>query len=612
MRSLLRSAASCCAVLICASFLPAQGGEALYKQHCAACHDQISPRIPPRSALQKMSARRILRTLDFGLMMSIAYPLRRGEREAIANFLGTAGEDVSFPSSAFCSEKGPSLLPTPSASWIGWAPTFANTRFQSAEAAGLTAAQVPNLKLKWAFGFPGDIIAFGAPTVRSGALFTGSASGIVHAIDSKTGCLYWTFQANGPVRSAPLIVEDGTSYYLVFGDQIGWFYALEASSGKLRWKRRIDDHEATRLTGSPAFHKGVVFVPAGSWEETRSISPDYPCCTFRGSITALRVSDGSLVWKTYLVETPRKTGVTISGKPIFGPSGAPVWSTPTVDEKRGALYVTTGDNYSIPATSSSDAVVALQLNTGEILWSQQTRPGDAFNNSCIVRGPNCPFDAGPDFDFASSALLLSVGGRELLVAGQKSGLVYAFDPDQKGKILWQARVGKGGVTGGVQWGMTSDDKKIYAAVSDVVRKQLITDPKVVGGADFDPIQGGGLTALQLKDGTKAWFAPSYPCTPPRPGCSPAQSAALTCISGAVFSGSLDGHLRAFSTEDGHLLWDYDTVRDYITVNGVPAKGGSIDGAGPVVVDGVLYVNSGYPRLGGMPGNVLLAFSVDGK
>ena len=160
--------------------------------------------------------------------------------------------------------------------------------------------------------------------------------------------------------------------------------------------------------------------------------------------------------------------------------------------------------------------------------------------------------------------------------------------------------------------MTSDDRNVYAAVSDVVRKQLITGAKVVGGADFDPIQGGGLTALQLKDGNKAWFAPSYPCTPPRPGCSPAQSAALTCISGAVFSGSLDGHLRAFSTEDGHLLWDFDTVRDYFTVNGVPAKGGSIDGAGPVVVDGELYVNSGYPRLGGMPGNALLAFSVDGK
>ena len=202
-----------------------------------------------------------------------------------------------------------------------------------------------------------------------------------------------------------------------------------------------------------------------------------------------------------------------------------------------------------------------------------------------VRGPNCPFDGGPDFDFGSSALLVSADGRDILVAGQKSGLVYAFDPDQKGKILWQARVGKGGINGGVQWGMTSDDRNIYASVSDAVKNQLDTAAKV-GGADFDPIQGGGLTALKLKDGSKVWFAPSYPCTPPRPGCSPAQSAALTSIQGAVFSGSVDGHLRAFSTENGRLLWDFDTVSDYHTVNGVPARGGSLDGAGPIIVDGL--------------------------
>jgi polyvinyl alcohol dehydrogenase (cytochrome) len=610
MTFLMRSVMSCCAVLICAAFLSAQDGLTLYKQHCAACHDQISSRIPPRSALQKMSASRILRTLDFGAMMSIAYPLRRQEREAIANSLGTPGEDAPFPAIAYCSEQGPSLS-TPSANWIGWSPTFSNTRSQSRQDAGLTPAQVPNLKLKWAFGFRGDIIAFGAVTIRSGTLFTGSASGTIYAMNAKSGCLYWTFQANGPVRSAPLIVENGTGYSLLFGDQTGWFYALDGRTGKLLWKQRIDDHEATRLTGSPAFLNGVVFVPAASWEETRSISPDYPCCTFRGSITALLASDGSPIWKTYLVDTPRKTGVTPEGKPTFGPSGAPVWSTPTVDEKRGALYVTTGDNYSLPATANSDAVVALQLKTGQILWSQQTRSGDAWNSSCTIRGPNCPFDGGPDFDFGSSALLVSAGGREILAAGQKSGLVYAFDPDQKGKILWQARVGKGGDNGGVQWGMTSDEKNIYASVSDAVKSQLVTAAKV-GGADFDPIQGGGLTALQLKDGSKAWFAPSYPCTPPRPGCSPAQSAALTSIQGAVFSGSVDGHLRAFSTEDGRLLWDIDTVRGYHTVNGVAARGGSLDGAGPIVVDGMLYVNSGYPRLGGMPGNVLLAFSVDGK
>lgn len=244
MTFLMRSATSCCAVLICASFLSAQDGVTLYKQHCAACHDQISPRIPPRSALQKLSASRILRTLDFGVMMSIAYPLRRQEREAIANFLGTPGEDAPFPASAFCSERGP-LLSTPSPTWIGWSPTSSNTRFQSPRDAGLAAAQIPNLKLKWAFGFRGAL------TIRSGTLFTGSASGTIYAINAKTGCLYWTFQANWQVRSAPLIAENAAGYSLLFGDQTGWFYAVEAKTGKLLWKQRIDDHEATRLTGSP-------------------------------------------------------------------------------------------------------------------------------------------------------------------------------------------------------------------------------------------------------------------------------------------------------------------------------------------------------------------------
>ncbi len=372
--------------------------------------------------------------------------------------------------------------------------------------------------------------------------------------------------------------------------------------------------KATRLTGSPTFHGGLVLVPAASWEEARAMSPDYPCCTFRGSVTALHVSDGSLVWKTYFVDKPNKTGVTAKGTPTFGPSGAAVWSAPTVDERRSLLYVATGNNYSSPATSNSDAVIALRLETGEIIWSQQVMPADKFNNSCRASGSNCPAAPGPDFDFGSSAILVTVAGHEFLIAGQKSGIVYAFDPDRKGQILWQARVGKGGPLGGIEWGMASDDKYVYAPVSDSVRKSgagaAITS---VGDTEFDPNQGGGLTALRLIDGVNAWIVPGYPCTPRRPGCSPAQPAAPTSIPGAVFSGSMDGHLRAFSVEDGHLLWDFDTVRDYVTVNGVPAKGGSLDGAGPVIVEGMLYVNSGYlPGFGGMAGNVLLAFSVDGK
>jgi polyvinyl alcohol dehydrogenase (cytochrome) len=587
-------------------------GEDVYKKYCAVCHDQVNPRIPARDVLRKMTAARILRTLDFGLMMSIAYPMRRDEREAVAMFLGTNDRETGTPPTAFCRADQPMPSLSPEHGWNGWSPTPANLRFQSSAEADLTALQVRDLKLKWAFGFKDDVTAFGAPTVLDGTLFVGSASGTVHAMDAATGCLRWIFQANGPVRSAMVAVGEGANRTLVFGDQIGWVYALDARAGTLRWKHRVDEHEATRLTGSPAAYDDLVFVPAASWEETRALAPEYPCCTFRGSVTALRVGDGSTAWKTYVVDRPRRTGMTKAGTNTFGPSGAGIWSAPTVDVRRGTLYVTTGDNYSHPATTTSDAVLALDLKTGRIVWSQQTTPKDVYNSSCAADKANCPPESGPDYDFGASAMLVATpNGKDLLVAGQKSGVVYALDPDRQGTILWQTRVGKGGGAGGVQWGMASDGKIVYAAVSDAVTiSGAYVDRAPLGNATFDPVKGGGLTALDVETGKSVWFAPGHPCNPPRPGCSPAQSAALTLIPGVVFSSSIDGHIRAYSTDDGAVMWDFDTVRTYDTVNGVQGKGGSIDGAGPVVVNGLVFVNSGYPRNGGMAGNVLLAFGVE--
>ena len=584
-------------------------GAAVYDKYCAQCHNQVTARIPTRDALQRMSPARIMRTLDFGLMMSIAYPLKRDERQAVAAFLGKADADAPPPASAFCSTNKKPLSGTAVGNWAGWSPTSDNARFQTARAAGLTAVDVPSLRLKWAFGFPDDVTAFGAPAVVNGTVFVGSASGTVHALDLQSGCIHWVFQADGPVRSTTVAVRQGSGYALIFGDQIGWVYSLDAKTGRVNWKKRIEAHEATRLTGSPAVHDGVVFVPAASWEETRAIDAQYRCCTFRGSVTALRVSNGAVLWKTYLVDPPAQTGVSKAGIDQLGPSGAGVWSAPTVDAKRGVLYVTSGDNYSYPATRTSDAVLALELKSGRIVWAQQTTANDVYNSACGSGGVNCPPSNGPDHDFGSSALLLMLpSGREMLFAGQKSGMVYALDPDQQGNIVWKARVGRGSTNGGVQWGMASDGTSVYAAVSDVVRPAGgVAGPAPVGNAKLDPLQGGGLTALQLVDGAKVWSVPGTACNPPRPGCSPAQPAAVTAIPGVVFSGSMDGHLRAFAVGDGKLLWDVDTAKPFDTVNGVAATGGSLDGAGPVVSNGLVLVNSGYPRFGGMPGNVLLAF-----
>ncbi len=542
---------------------------------------------------------RILRTLDFGVMVNIANVLTRDEREAVAGYLGVDRPDTPIPAQAYCSDRTVTIGASPSPAWNGWGPDSSNARYTTSS--GITLNQASKLKLKWAYAFDGDVSAFGAPTVLGRTLFIGSAGGAVQALSTDSGCVRWMYQASGPVRSAPVAIPNGDKHVLVFTDLTGWVYGLEAESGKLLWKKKVEAQESTRLTGSAAFHDGVVFVPAASAEESRATNHEYPCCTFRGSVTALRAKDGTEVWKTYTIPEKAKE-IDKGGVGTWGPSGAGVWASPTLDARRGLLYVTTGDNYSSPPTDMSDSVLALDIKTGRIVWSKQIVGGDIFSGACTSIG--CP---GPDYDFGSSVIVQKLpNGRDILLAGQKSGIVYALDPDQKGAILWQTRVGKGGTNGGVQWGMASDGEKVYAAVSDLLRKSR---PGAVTqlGAPADPTQGGGLTALRISNGEKAWYAPPAPCGA-RPMCSPSQPAAVTAIPGVVFSGSNDGHLRAFSTEDGHIVWDFDTVRDYQTVNGAHGKGGSLDGAGPVVAGGMLFVNSGYARNSCIPGNVLLAFA----
>ncbi len=589
-------------------------GEDVYRRRCAGCHDQTTQRIPPKTALQKMPAARILRVLDFGVMMSVSYPMKRAEREAVAKYLGTDAPESSPPAKAFCADRTVRLkadTTSPTGSWNGWSPTATNARFQSAANAGLTPAQVQTLELKWSFGFDGEVSTFNQPTVIGQYVFVGSTGGMVYALDTKSGCIHWNFQANGPVRSSLLRVSRSGTDALIFSDLVGWTYALDASSGREIWKTRPEDHEASRLTGGAVEANGVVFIPVASWEESRALGPEYECCTFRGSIVALRTSDGQRVWKTYTIDGPATLmGKTPKGTNIYGPSGAGIWSSPTVDTRRGVLYIATGDNYSTPPTKTSDALMALDIKTGKILWVTQITSGDAYNSGCGNSNGNCPAENGPDFDFGSSAILVNAGGRDLVVAGQKSGVVTAVDPAREGRIVWQTRVGKGGVNGGVQWGMASDGTNVYASVSDVVRVPN-NNPQPGDTARFilSPKEGGGMTALKLTDGSKVWSRQPPPCRDGAPrGCSPAQSAALTAIPGLVFSGSMDGHLRAFSTADGSIVWDVDTAREYDAVNGVKGRGGSLDGPGAVVAGGMLFVNSGYSRFDGMPGNVLLAFA----
>ncbi len=383
-------------------------------------------------------------------------------------------------------------------------------------------------------------------------------------------------------------------------------FALNAQTGLQLWKVAVDDYPSARVTGAPRLYRGVLYVPVASRDEWFAADPGFECCKFRGSVTALDAATGKQIWKTYTISDPARALERRKGVQTWGPSGVGVWNSPTIDEKLGLLYVGTGDNYSGPASPLSDSILALSLADGKIVWKKQLAAGDVFTANCMQQNKtSCAGEVGPDADFGASPILhTSADGKRLLLAAQKSGKVYALDPDQQGKVVWQTAFGKGGSLGGIQWGPAIDGEAVYVAISD-----LAFAPDA-GGAMPDPKIGGGLHAVQIATGEKLWSALPKPGGCERHGCSPAQSAAVTAIPGAVFSGSLDGHLRAYSSKDGAVIWDYDTVKNFATVNKVPGKGGSLDGPGPVIVDGMLFVNSGYAFFNGMPGNVLLAFSVE--
>jgi polyvinyl alcohol dehydrogenase (cytochrome) len=590
-----------------------QDGAAIYQKRCASCHDMPTGRVPPFSALRAMTPDKILHALEGGVMASQAAGMSSAERHAVTIYLGAPALQAIAPvgAAALCPPP-PSGNAPEFAHWNGWGVDLANSRFQDAANAGLAAGDVPKLKLKWAFGLGDTTVARGQASIVAGRLFTGSESGTVYSLDAKTGCTWWAFQADGAVTAA-LVVARNQAY---FGDQKANVYAVDAATGKLLWKVRADDHFAARVTAAAQLYEGVLYVPVASFEEPLALSPTYECCSFRGSVVALSAATGKRLWKTFTIaDPPRPLKKSQTGGQLMGPSGASVWSAPTVDEKLGVIYVATGNNYSDPPTASSDAVLALDRKTGRTLWTRQLTPNDATNSSCSLPGKmNCPEADGPDADFGQPPILVSLpNGRRALVLGQKSGVVYALDPDKRGEVLWLARLGRGGPLGGMQWGSAADHENVYAALSDLQIAGGVADSAAPMGFRLlaDPQKGGGLFALRLSNGARVGSAKPPVCGD-RKNCSPAQSAAVTAIPGVVFSGSVDGHLRAYSAATGEVVWDVDTVREYDTVNGAKARGGSLDGAGPAIAGGMLYVNSGYGQWGGTPGNVLLAFSVDGK
>jgi polyvinyl alcohol dehydrogenase (cytochrome) len=613
------------------SWAQPQSGESMYKQSCAVCHDGGVERAPRREVLQAMSPERVLAAMETGEMIYMAARWPAARRRAIAEFitgktLGTVPAKASSPQATCAATSAGFSNPLTGPVWNGWGVNTSNTRFQNAAASGLMAAQIPRLKLKWAFGFPGDIMVTsnGSPTVAGGRVFVGAPDGKVYALSASTGCIYWSVETGARVRAAISIgkieTDSGPVYAAFFGDARANAWAVDADTGKQLWKIKVDDFTGAGITGSPVFYDGRLYVPVRGNDEVSAIQSSYQCCRFRGSLVALDAATGKQIWKTYTIDQEAKpTTENKIGTQLWGPSGAPIWSTPAIDTKLNVIYVTTGDNYSEPATKTSDAFMALDLKTGKILWTRQMTAGDAWTSACrLPDKTNCPNTDAPDFDFASSPMLVTLrNGRRALVAGQKSGVVHALDPDKQGELLWQVRVGKGGTFGGVQWGSAADQANVYVPLSDLGRFMLPYSESTLAASglttatDADPKQGGGIFALRLDNGERIWYTPPPGCGERKP-CSPAQSAAVSAIPGAVFSGSVDGHMRAYSTANGAILWDFDTIRTYQTVNGAEARGGSLNGPGPAIAGGMVIFNSGYASPGGLPGNVLLAFSVDGK
>jgi polyvinyl alcohol dehydrogenase (cytochrome) len=484
--------------------------------------------------------------------------------------------------------------------WNGWGVDERNRRYASAEIARLDVAAVPRLRLKWAFGFAGTSSARAQPAVVGGRVFVASENGDVYALDAATGCTYWSFHALAGIRAAvtvaPYAAGEAARFAVYFADGTATAYAIDAATGDELWSRQVDDHPYAKATGSVTVFDGRVYVPtSGVGEEGQGGSPSYECCTFRGSVTALDARDGEVVWKTYLLPPLESRGMSSAGVPLWGPAGAGVWAAPTVDADRRLLYVATGNGYAEPVQPTTDAVVALDLDGGAIRWSFQPTPIDIWTGGCQRQNadnPNCPDELGPDHDFSMSPVLAQrSNGDDILIAQQKSGMAFGIDPGD-GSQVWAYRTSAGAALGG-QWGAAADATKVYFSVNG---------PR---GAQ------GGVRAARIDTGEEVWSQDAEPplCEGQR-GCSPAQGAAISAMPGAVFAGSMDGGLRAYSAADGRVLWRFDTNREFETVNGVRANGGAIDGPGPVIAAGMVFINSGYVSLIGRPGNVLLAFGVE--
>jgi polyvinyl alcohol dehydrogenase (cytochrome) len=583
-----------------------ENGIAIFQTQCVACHGNPKvDRAPSPNAIREMSPERIYEALTTGVMKVQGDKLSDQDRRGVAEFmsgrpLGSSGSGDARNMSNACRNNPPMTDPARGPAWNGWGADISNSRFQSAQIAGLTAAQVPRLKLKWAFGFPSGVSANAQPAIASGRIFVGSDNGYVYSLDAQTGCAYWSYENGSIIRNAitigPVTGQGNARYAVYFGDGKANVFALDAQNGRLLWKTRVDDHFVARITAGTRLYNGKLFVPVSSSEEFRSGNPDYPCCTSRGSLVALDANTGKQLWKAWVIPDEPKPYKTMSnGVTLYKPAGGAVWNSPTIDPVRNAVYFGTGDATTAPAPKTTDGIMAVNINTGEFLWAYQATENDVFMGGCNgpAKSEACPTPMGPDMDIGNSPILKTLpNGKRVLIGGTKGGDVFGLDPDNNGALLFRVNVGGAAVganRGGrasIVWGGAIDDQHVYYGAG-----------------------GAGVVALNPASGEQAWAFTAPPATPG--GRGSALGAAPTVIPGVVFEGAGNGKLYAISAADGKQIWEFNTAMAFDTVNKVPAHGGAISTSGAVAVGGMLFVGSGYAvGSGASAGNVLLAFGVE--
>ena len=574
-------------------------GKAHYERACIACHGGNVKRAPHREMIGLMTPESVLHAITKGVMRDEAQALTALEKREVAEYISgvkLGGELRPLPT---CSGKNATLA---SSSSINWGIQLENTRAISSEDGGILSTNITKLNTKWAIAFPDSSRVRSQPTFAGNQIFVGSHSGIVYSLDRDEGCASWSYIASAEVRTGITYLASDSNPMIFFGDVIGNVYGLNAKTGEEIWRTRADDHPNATITGTPSLNEHLLYVPVSSLEVSLPINPNYACCTFRGSVTAINAINGEIQWKTYTIkQEPTITGQNSVGTDIIGPSGAVVWNSPSIDVINNQLYVGTGENMSSPASLTSDAMLAMDLDTGKLNWAFQATANDVWNSACDTTTPeNCPAENGPDFDFGGATVIVDTTkhGR-LVIAGQKSGFVHALNP-KDGSLVWQTRVGRGGIQGGIHFGIAASGETLLIPISDMA-----------DGRTYPTPDQPGMHALDANTGEFLWSTIHEDKCGGRAHCHPGISQVPTVIGDLVIAGSLDGMARAYAIDTGRIIWALDTSQqEFTSTLGTLTKGGSMSGgAGPVANDGLLLLSSGYSLYNHMPGNLLLALEL---